>query len=527
MLLPHSPKDRKIEATCFFTVLLVLTILTSGCLLFTSAQLLKHKGDTTRPESCVLQNALWSLADHHFYHAVDSPPFTPAPYGPFFYWQLAKLAEITGGDFQSNLQAGRVFVFSCFLLLPVFCVLVLKSLAVDLVSSLIAAMLLISNIDFLYWNASARPDVPALLFEVAALFFVFCVEAEGVGAFAAGLCIAAAVLTKSSTVAGASAILVFYLFARKWKSVVIFVSAAALPVICAYAVLQLRGDPALHHLALLRHVSKDPLGAVRLLLSARNSPSKRVILALGLASLFPAVVSDGKRRLLGLYLLASWGLAAATLIQVGGNVNYLFSAWTATAFLSAVSLSELRLRWREIQPTARLVLLIVLVLEVGSGTWSAVNMLRSGDSDRTQLHLATCFRGQRILSDVSYLAVQGQDPMFLDPFLAHNLEENGSWSPAPIISRLDEKYWNVVMQWTGPDGKPAKYRRFTFFSPSIQAAIERNYQPVASCAGILVLLPKQSSFPLEPSHDLRSLPECDFRPTSLSTTAMVADWPLR
>lgn len=407
------------------------------------------------------------------------------------------------------MEAGRLLVFGCFLLLPLCCVLILRRAGVDLLSSLPGALLLTSNSDFLPWNASARPDIPALFFELAALFFI---SFEGdLGTVAAGLCIASAVLTKVSFVAGGLAITVFFLWAKRWRAGVIFVAAAALPVVLAYAVLQMRGDPALHHLSLLRHAATDAMGAGKLLVTSFAVPVRRVMLALGLASLIPVFLVEGRRRILALYFLTSWVLGAMAMIQVGGNINYLFSAWTATALLAAISISNLRSRWKEMPAIAVLVLLAVFALDLGAGAWTATRMVRRR-GDLTESHLAGVFRGQEILSDVSYLAAQSKNPMFLDPFLAHNLEEAETWSPAPIISLLNQRHWDVVMQKIGADGEPAAWRHFRSFSPGIQAAINRNYEPVASCSGIMVRLPKESSGPVEPSPELRSLRECDFRP---------------
>jgi hypothetical protein len=140
------------------------------CQLVRAGQYLFFQGDSTFPEGAVVQTALWAKASGQIYPNLDQSPFTPAPYGPLFYAGLTALAKV-GGDFERLLVIGRVIVLAAFLLLA-FAAYRWERRRLAFAIALVAPSLILAQIDFEAWNASVRPDLPALLAGFAAFYFL-------------------------------------------------------------------------------------------------------------------------------------------------------------------------------------------------------------------------------------------------------------------------------------------------------------------------------------------------------------------
>src|ERR1041384_4601986 len=80
---------------------------------------LTQHGDSTFPESAVVQTGIWAHETGRIYPGLNEAPYTPAPYGPLFYVALAGLAKVVGGSFDRLVIAGRVLTFAGFLLVAV------------------------------------------------------------------------------------------------------------------------------------------------------------------------------------------------------------------------------------------------------------------------------------------------------------------------------------------------------------------------------------------------------------------------
>ncbi len=251
MQLHHWLERTKHNANSVVIVLLVCTSLISAFVLVASVRSLRHPGEDAYPEGSVVQNVLWSLTDDPFYHGVDSRPFTPAPYGAFFYWQLSQLARLTGGNVLATMRAARILVFSYFLLLPDLVVLLLRRWGINLLSSLGGRPACDFERRLLALERQQSSGHSSFILRTrGAVLHFFRGGVEYVGGRVVHLCSPA---DEGLLPSGALAITAFCVWTKKWRAVAIFLSASGLPVVVTYAVLQMRHDPALHHLALLRH----------------------------------------------------------------------------------------------------------------------------------------------------------------------------------------------------------------------------------------------------------------------------------
>src|SRR5215475_9260472 len=92
-------------------------LLAGLCQIAKIGQYVFFHGDSTFPESAVVQTALWAKASGKIYPALDQSPYTPAPYGPLFYTSLTLVAKVAGGDVDRLLAIGRLITVTSFLLL--------------------------------------------------------------------------------------------------------------------------------------------------------------------------------------------------------------------------------------------------------------------------------------------------------------------------------------------------------------------------------------------------------------------------
>src|SRR6266481_5121921 len=112
-----SPSQQLSSRDIRLGAILVLVVLTwpVSVWLGTSLHAWRLHGNTTYPESAVVQNALLAAHDGHLYRPLTAPPFTPSMYGPLYYGVLASITRLSSLDHQGSLEAGRALSFAAFL----------------------------------------------------------------------------------------------------------------------------------------------------------------------------------------------------------------------------------------------------------------------------------------------------------------------------------------------------------------------------------------------------------------------------
>jgi len=209
-----------------------------------------------------------------------------------------------------------------------------------------------------------------------------------------------------------------------------------------------------------------------------------VVLLLGCAGFWLAVSSDNWRlKLLGFYFFFSTLIGMVTILQVGGNCNYFFEMWVASALLLPFVFPKLERPWNLAPVGLRwgaIVLLLALLLQQSFAIRQVAKLVK--DYDTAPLH------GLRVFSTLPYFTLHSKDPQFLDPFLLTIAEQHKVWSPDPLLKRITGQEFDVIILMEASH-QLYKYRGFDLYSPRVVAAFEENYQPTCRTDGLVVLHP--------------------------------------
>lgn len=446
-------------------------------------RIIRLKTDVTHPESAELAGIVAGPSGP-LYPDLNRPPYTPCPYGPLFYSTVKVMARAFGGEIERTRVACRVFTFCCFLLLPVMVYLLLRSAAVCRTLSLLGAFASVSFYFMPLFAASVRPDFPALLLSVSALWLASLRPGPArVNLILAGIVCTSAFMFKGSFVAASLAIGVLLMTEKRYRDLSVFVVSA---LIAAFLFLDVvfRGDPVIQRLLTVNKSPTDLLTAIGIIVTALPTGAGPVLLpAACLVSLPGNFSADWRLRLYSLYFLFAVGIGFTILRLSGGNLHYFFELWVASAVLLPFALMKLKNSWERIDWSPKVGAILVLVFLCVQQIHATHEVAES----RRDFHAAR-LHNLHVLSTEPYLTIQGRDPHLLDPFFSAILEKAKQWSPEPILSEVRQQSFDVVFL-KEPDHHPVVYRKAELISPSIQEELRRSYRPICWTTDFVVLRP--------------------------------------
>ncbi len=441
--------------------------------------------DTTYPESAVIATAHWAWRSHRIYPSLVRPPYTPAPYGPLFYLGLAAVGNALHGDNHAIRIALRSLVFASYLLAGLAVFALARDAGAAVWAALAGGVTALAAPFVLFWNASARPDFPALLLTLLGIRTITHSRRPGWRTgVAAGILCAMGFLSKQSMVAAPLAI-AGYLALRRWyRPLGGFVLAAAAAAGGVVAYLLLRGEPVLRDMLLMRHAPAAVQPAVAMVSDALGGGLGLLVVAGGAAGMAMALRGKNSRLLLvGMYAALAALVTVLTLPQVGSNVNYLLEPWMGASVLMACALGPAAATWRGIGQPLQLGALMVLIVLVGHG-WEAIRRAPGPPAYRYQ-RLA----GLRILSTDPTFTVRGKEPELLDPYLADLLENRAGWSAAGVAAEIKQQRFDVIFL-TENGGRISTWHGAPRLSPELAQQVQRFYRPLCRTARVLVMTPK-------------------------------------
>ncbi len=441
--------------------------------------------DTTYPESAVIETAHWAWQSHRIYPSLVRPPYTPAPYGPLFYLGLAAVGKALHGDNYAIRIALRSLVFASYLLAGLAVFALARDAGAAVWAALAGSVTALAAPFVLFWNASARPDFPALLLALLGIRMMAHSRRPGWRTgVAAGIWCAMGFLIKQSMVAAPLAI-AGYLALRRWyRPLGGFVLAAGATAGMVVAYLLLRGEPVLRDMLLMRHAPAAVRPAVAVVSNALAGGLGLLVVAGGAAGAAMALTGKNSRLLLvGMYAALAALVAMLTLPQVGSNVNYLLEPWMGASVLMACALGPAAASWRSIGEALQIGVLVVLIVLVGHG-WEAIRRVPGPPAYRYH-RLA----GLRILSTDPTFTVRGRDPELLDPYLADLLQHRAGWSAAGVAAEIKEQRFDVIFL-TENGGRLSTWHGRPRLSPELAKQVQRFYRPLCRTARVLVMTPK-------------------------------------
>lgn len=457
------------------------------------------------PSTCdvTLNGAVVDFASLRFarggplYMRPDQPPYTATLYGPLLYMCLAELNRANPAPtFTAAMIRGRFLVFASFLLIALLAWRWARRFCRNGWLAAAAPLFVLANAAFYPEAASARPDIPALLFCMTGFLLISSDNEPSLPRIGiAGLLMGVGFLFKQSFLAAPAAAACWLLWNRRWRLAAILTAAALLPVALVFGWLMHGGEPVLYSLLLPRYTFYDVSGEakqVAILLLA--DPSVILLVALGLVGLRHLWRREPARaQWISLYLALAAAEGLGTMAQVGASRVYLIEMTTLCAVLAPAGLES---ALNSLSGTSREGLILACLLLFGPLMITALEW-RSLGNRRSCAPLAQAVAGHRVLSDIGSIAAQGANAEMVDPWANALWERVGHWSPAPIVAQLREQWFDYVVatgRIGGPESDrfPRTYRGVAIFGPPILKQLGKSYRLAGTCLdrSVTVFVPK-------------------------------------
>jgi hypothetical protein len=451
--------------------------------------------DVGYPDSSTLLIIREFVRTGHMYLGVHSPPYLVTLYGPLTYAFLSlphRVAEAAG---TSPTVAIRLTLVAGVLM----CVALVYSLSRRLNEpssvSWLCALFALSTPALAAWTMQVRPDFLGLGFALLGVYLFLRSNGHQLS-IAAVLCVGLALLFKQTYVAAPAAIFVYLLYRRRWREAAFFSLGVAAVVGGGYLLTLWREPMMLEHLAALRNPAFEARGALVIVLGAIALPVVPFAVAGGVAQ-FRNGGEAG--RLLVLYCVLAWLVATATILQVGGNINYFWEPLFASAVLAGPGLRVLQRRAGGALAAVgglALALLFALTLTQSLGVLQGtyVQWRNNSRSLANWELLASIVSEKRLLSTDPAITMLGTSPEIPDPYLNAVLERQGRWSSAPVVADLEAARYDLILE-TGQygaifSGSHDWFRGVEFWNDQIRTALMRAYEPVCPFEGRYLWLPR-------------------------------------
>lgn len=463
----------------------------TGCLSTAIVQLsgLFSMSDAGYGDSYILYDILHFQKTGVIYRDLSLPPYLPAQYSPLVYMLYSipgRIARVANPFFGPRLIALAVFLL---------CVAIVISIARSLIpgrSVWLWATVLAGSIAVMRsWVLTLRGDFPGILFDLLAVRLLFGESRWRV--LLAGLCAGFATQFKITYVGALVAGSLWLLIRRRWKDFGSFGAAAALSSVGLYLLLWGREHRMLQQMMALSPGIAEVPGLLQLIHHVISEP---VVLLAALA-ISPAAWRAGSRwGLLTLFALMSFSIAALTDLQAGGNVNYFFEFLFATVPAAVLGVRRLTSWAGQRVGVALFVMALLASYPLSSAGrdlyYSARSAVGPTGVEARNLgfrKIERALRGKHIFSTVARLALLDTEPALMEPYLLSYSERLGKVDPTPILRRVREGEFDVVITAS----EPRSWRGIPHIGPDLHHAIEQSYRPFCVYSGYLLHLPKSHS----------------------------------
>lgn len=437
------------------------------------------------PEGASVYSALLAVRTGHLYHQLASSPYTPQPYGPFFYAINSVIARASHLDVDLTIRRGRLLTFGSFFLCGLTIYLISRKLRFSHASSSLAALMLLGQPVFFPLNIVVRPDVPSLLAMLLCLLFALLEGQLGQAAYVlSGILAGSAFLIKQSAISVPIAIAAVLLLRKRYKPAASFALSASVPLVLVLGILLSRHEPFMEHFSSIKHSVWSLMGGARWSMRYLAETSNAVPLALGGVGFMYAITSDERAQMIASFTLVSLFAGFATIQHLGGGIAYFLPALAGCALLLPFAIRAVS---RNVRVTS--VLAIVGLLSATAGGAVAVRDLQYGDSRAWQQSTYERLHSLRIITDGPNIRLlHARDPEFLDPWLMHALELTKHWDPSAIIKSVRHGDFDLVILACGH--VICSWRGISKFGIPLVNALNENYQVLCATNRALVLEPR-------------------------------------
>jgi hypothetical protein len=479
-----------------FALLIAYCIIGASSVIVRSAQLLHNPWENTYFESPQTYAAIYGAQTGKLYIPMSEPPYTLQAYAPLYYAIDVCVARLAHLNVDLFILYARLISYAAFFLCGLLVYLVCRTAAIPMVHSILAALMMMGQPDFLGWNVTPRPD---MLFILAMMLSLYCAmrweDHTWRGYGLAGLFAGIAFLIKQPGLAVAGAIFAALIFQKQFKKAAVLTISTIAPVALTFCILYWRQDPFLQQITFVGKSIWSVADTVHLAHDHLLAGYWIVPAGIGVLGFWQAIKLGSKPKMIASFALVNLLMGFATLPQIGGYVNYLLPGLVGCALLLPYAIEMMREHVRLVRP---LVLAGAALVWATSAAYGYDKNMANYYVPPTQTPL-TWVRPFRVLSDLTTLNVHGREPNLLDPFGAHVLELTGHWDSTPVVENLNRgDYDLIVLTRVNYRHFVPSFRGISYFSPREIRTINDKYEVLCSTLTRMVLKPRGREVPATP-----------------------------
>jgi len=496
----------RVAAGSVLLAMVVYCVVGAVSINFYSFKLFSNRLDNTMPEGPHVYAAIRSAETGQLYHSFREAPHIMQSYGPLFYLSTTAVARLSHLDVDLTIRNFRLLSYLSYLGIALIVFLICKKLSGSIPLSLLAALMMMAQHDFLGWNITVRPDLLMMLFMVLSLFFAVHMEDRPwTYCVLSGISSGFAFLFKQPGAGVAIAIVLLFLFWREYRKAIVFSGAAAFPVIVVILGLIWHKEQFLEQLTSVSKGYWSLAGGAEYLWKAASKLTYIIPWMIGLLGFARAVKMGKSWQLVASFALFSVLVALSGLPQAGATSNYYIPALVGCALLMPLAAQSLQ-GWRYL-PAAALIITPALLFATQIGLRYNLGYFHYFKSPQGMSYAP--LRPFRMISDVPLLSMKGHDPELLDDFALHSLELTGYWDAAPVIEELRQGQIDLVVlvhltphvEYT-PRPEFSRiviaWRGISELSPAIVSALNENYDVFCATPVSVAFKPKNRSLNLSP-----------------------------
>lgn len=460
----------------FHVLLLMLGGLMALFFLVEAIRFLPVKGENIYAEAQGVAIALRWSKGVPLYADFRHPPYVMTTFTPLWYGALAVAAKLGLGNMDSLTLFGRLLSLASALGLGFLGYLCNRRLGVSKGLSLLMPLFFLSFPIMIPWVPLARPDLPALFFCLLSVYIVLG-QPRAIWVTLAGVSGTVAFLIKHDSIAVPGAIVLWMLLARRWKHALLYSLVWWVPVVATYAWFN-HSSPGMMHLNLApAHFGNPALGYFHELwitvMAGFGHEFAIALLAFALLG-FVFSVADPRARLLAIYFVLVGGLLVSTTALSNGGDNHYLEAALVWSLLTPMGLAGLRRSWPEASSLsffAALFVFLFLCQALDLQRWRAFK-----ETPPDNHRLVSLLSNRPVFSDLPYLAARNSTLELLEPTALMYQEKGGGWTSEPIIQDIRRYRYDLVILHRELGDPAWKTVRNPTLSPSLRAAIQKNYK---------------------------------------------------
>jgi len=461
-----------------------------------SARLIPNQDENTYPESTIIYSAINAARSGHLYSSPSQPPYVLQPFGPLYYAINATVARAAHLDFALVRVNARLLTFSCFLLSALLIFLISRKLQFSTINSAMAALMLLGQPLFLYWNVTVRPDM--LFLAVMLLSLLWAVDGDslgGAGYIFSGILAGLAFLIKQPGIAAPIAVLTILLCRKKFRSAAMYAVGAGLPVVLVAGVLLWHPGPFAEQFTSVGKGLWSLREGAHFAFDTFLDLTVLVPVLIGGIGFTQAIRGDTASQIVAAFALTNWIVGFSGLPQLGSNVNYFLPGLAGCALLLPFAVEMIRRKSNGKLMFALIILVLVWTMSKQFGRPSWAFSAHSKQPERPYSTLAPF----KILSDRSIYTLHGRDPDLLDPYTAHELELGRHWDSSPIGESIRRGDYDLIILAGGNWHVIGSWRGVSYFDPALVQAINDNYSVLCSTLSAAVLMPREREVEATPA----------------------------